>query len=772
MVYFCTIHRGHNEHTTQAHCRISVSGPVHGRGRSFWFSRDEFNARFSRGGGKHFRSIVESAADLNAFAKNASDHVLLYLALHDSVDKEAFFTNCENLKKAIENLDEKVALPQARQSLERISGTAKRFDLLWTTLIKHHDMAMRTGRRFVPEDHRLMVGTLYEEGSIVRREAVALAKLQTDFLNRQEAITASTELSSHAKRASGHMFLYLTLHDKIDKEKFFDRCAALKTHVAILRQREAGGPGEKILVQVEADTREFEQVGKALIGLHDSDLTATGQFVPAGREGLMRKLHELANKNQLAGRTLARLNVDREMSRKADAIENASAVRRNILLVMAAAGLFALFLGYVWAGRISAPIMELTQAVQRVGSGKRDVKIRVRCTDEIGLLADSFNRMMADLRETTVSRDYLNSIIGSMAEGLMVTSANGIINWTNQAALGLLGYAKEELLNKSIDVCFSNESDARWLVEHLRKHGSIVATERTFIAKDGRNIPVSISASTISSHDSGTGGLVWVALDITEQQAAKNRLKAELLHAEKMGSIGTLAGGIAHDFNNLLTIVLGFSELMLTDKDPADQDYEDLQRIRHAAANGAELVHRLLVFSSKTEPRLGPMNLNAQIVQVEKLLRRTIPKAIDIQLGLSDDLPEINADPFQMEQILMNLAVNARDAMPDGGKLSVTTEMVTLGEDYSSVSAEARPGRYVVMAVSDTGHGMDKQTVERIFEPFYTTKEVGRGTGLGLAMVHGIVNQHNGCITCDSEVGLGTTFKIYLPVLERQEVSG
>jgi hypothetical protein len=299
---------------------------------------------FLEGGEKHFRSIVESVTDLNAFAKNASDHILLYLALHDSVDRDAFFTHCKNLEKEIGNLDDKVALPQARQSLERISAAAKRFDLLGTTLIKHHDMAMRSGRRFVPEDHRLMVGTLYEEGASVRREAVALAKLQTDFLNRQEAITAATELSSHTKRASGHMFLYLTLHDKIDKEKFFDRCAALKTHVAILRQREAGGPGEEILAQVEADARELEQVGKALIGLHDSDLTVAGQFVPAGREGLMRKLHELANNNQLAGRTLARLNVDREMSRKADAIESASTVRRNILLVMAAAGLF----GWRW----------------------------------------------------------------------------------------------------------------------------------------------------------------------------------------------------------------------------------------------------------------------------------------------------------------------------------------------------------------------------------------------------------------------------------------
>ena len=728
--------------------------------------------RLLEGGEEQFRSIVESATDLNAFAKNASDHLLLYLVLHDSVDKDAFFTHCENLKKEITKLDDKVALPKARQRLERISEAAKRFDLLGTTLIKRHDMAMRIGRRFVPEDHRLMVGALYEEGTTVRSEAVALAKLQTDFLSRQEAITAATELSSYAKRASGHMFLYLTLHDKIDKEKFFGRCAAMKGHVATLKQKETGGPGETILAQVEDDTRELEQVGKALIGLHDSDLAAAGQFSPAGREGLMRKLHELANNNQLAGKTLARLNVHRELSRKADAMERASAARRNILLVMVAAGLFALFMGYVWAKSISAPVTELTEAVQRVGGGKRDVKIQVRCADEIGVLADSFNRMMADLRETTVSRDYLDSIIGSMAEGLMVTSAEGFIQRTNQAALGLLGYANEELLNKPIDICFSNEADARWLVKHLREHGSIVAAERTFITKDGRNIPVSISASTISTHDSGIGGLVWVALDITERQAAKNSLKAQLLHAQKMESIGTLAGGIAHDFNNILTVVLGFSELMLDEKDPSDPDYEDLQKIRHAAANGADLAHRLLVFSSKAEPRLSPMNLNGQIALVEKLLRRTIPKMIDIQLSLSDDLVEINADPFQMEQVLMNLAVNARDAMPDGGKLTVTTEMVTLDEDYRSGPADVTPGRYVVMDVSDTGHGMDKETIERIFEPFYTTKEAGRGTGLGLAIVYGIVNQHNGYITCDSEVGRGTTFKIYIPTLERQVVSG
>ena len=178
-------------------------------------------------------------------------------------------------------------------------------------------------------------------------------------------------------------------------------------------------------------------------------------------------------------------------------------------------------------------------------------------------------------------------------------------------------------------------------------------------------------------------------------------------------------------------------------------------------------MQRLLTFSRKVEPKPIPLDLNRRIVQVEKLLKRTIPKMIDIQMNLSDDLAEINADPIQMEQVLMNLAVNARDAMPDGGRLILETKNVTLDDEYCRFHVGAGPGDCVLLAVSDTGHGMDKTTVEHIFEPFYTTKELGRGTGLGLAMVYGIVRQHEGFITCYSEVGRGTTFNVYFPAIER-----
>ena len=206
----------------------------------------------------------------------------------------------------------------------------------------------------------------------------------------------------------------------------------------------------------------------------------------------------------------------------------------------------------------------------------------------------------------------------------------------------------------------------------------------------------------------------------------------------------------------------------MAEKRENDPEYADLQKIFSAAKSGAELVKSLLTFSRKVETKPIPLNLNRQVIQVEKLLRRTIPKMIEIELDLSDDLAEVSADPTQVEQILMNLAVNARDAMPDRGGLTIITKNATLDQEYCKVHVGAKPGEYVMLSVSDTGHGMEKAAIEHIFEPFYTTKEMGRGTGLGLAMVYGIVKQHDGHITCYSELGHGTIFNVYFPAIERQ----
>jgi two-component system, cell cycle sensor histidine kinase and response regulator CckA len=269
-------------------------------------------------------------------------------------------------------------------------------------------------------------------------------------------------------------------------------------------------------------------------------------------------------------------------------------------------------------------------------------------------------------------------------------------------------------------------------------------------------------------------GLIHIVRDITERKRGeeeKARLEQQLLQAQKMEAVGTLAGGVAHDFNNILQVVLGYSDLILSDEHFPEQFKNDLEKVNQAARNGADLVSRLLMFSRKSEINPLPINLNRRIEQLQKMLSRTLPKMIEIELVLPDDLSSVHADPTQVDQILMNLAVNARDAMPEGGTLTIQTENVTLDEEYAKTHLDAKPGHYVLLSVSDTGQGMDKETLQHIFEPFFTTKGPGEGTGLGLAMVYGIVKQHGAHIMCYSEPGKGTAFRMYFPALVSDEES-
>ena len=260
--------------------------------------------------------------------------------------------------------------------------------------------------------------------------------------------------------------------------------------------------------------------------------------------------------------------------------------------------------------------------------------------------------------------------------------------------------------------------------------------------------------------------------DITERKQAqeeKERLQSQLHQAQKMESIGTLAGGVAHDFNNLLQAVGGYTQMLLLDKKQDHPDYPNLKGIQRAGDRASELVRQLLLFSRKMEAEPRPVNLNHEVGAVRDMLARTIPKMIDIEIYLEGELWTVTADPVQMERVLLNLGANAADAMPEGGKLVFETKNVLLDDEYTQKYLELKPGRYVLLAVSDTGRGMDEQTLEHIFEPFYTTKDIGKGTGLGLASAYGIVQSHGGNILCYSEPDRGTTFKIYLPAVDQPD---
>ncbi len=276
--------------------------------------------------------------------------------------------------------------------------------------------------------------------------------------------------------------------------------------------------------------------------------------------------------------------------------------------------------------------------------------------------------------------------------------------------------------------------------------------------------------ATISSVFDKSGNLTnFVALkhDVTEQV----ELQKQFYQAQKMEAVGTIAGVVAHDFNNILQAITGYTELLMMKKKQGDPELDNLQRIYNSSQRGATLVKSLMLFSRKVQPELRPVDLNDEILEIQKLLFNTIPKIINIDLLLSGGKETVQADPSQIGQVLMNLGVNARDAMPDGGTLTIETASVHLDKDYCAVQPEVKPGPYVLLTVSDTGLGMDNHTLEHIFEPFFTTKEVGKGTGLGLATAYGIVKQHGGHNTCYSELGRGTTFKIYLPAIQTEKTS-
>ncbi len=370
-------------------------------------------------------------------------------------------------------------------------------------------------------------------------------------------------------------------------------------------------------------------------------------------------------------------------------------------------------------------------------------------------------------KEAEAARERLVSAIEQAAEAAIITDVAGDIQYVNPAFEKITGYTREEAVGRNPRILKSGEHDREFYREmwNTIKGGEVWSGRLVNRRKDGRLYHEEATISPLKDPSGRIVNFVSMKRDITENL----ELSKQLVQAQKMEAVGTLAGGVAHDFNNILQVALGYSEMVLADEDLPQSIKADVQKIYESAMRGADLVQRLLAFSKKMEIKPRPLNLNRRIDEIQKMLARTLPKMISIELILAEDLAAINADPTQMDQILMNLSVNARDSMPEGGKLTIETANVILDEEYARTHLNAKPGPYVLLMVTDTGVGMDRATLEHIFEPFFTTKETGKGTGLGLSMVHGIVQQHGGHIRCYSEPGQGTTFRIHFPALVSQE---
>jgi PAS domain S-box-containing protein len=345
--------------------------------------------------------------------------------------------------------------------------------------------------------------------------------------------------------------------------------------------------------------------------------------------------------------------------------------------------------------------------------------------------------------------------------GMAITTIEGRVVDVNDAFLRMLSYTRNEALGRStVELgLWRTAAERARVIQDAQAHG-VHTVEIESRTKEGAKRALLYSAELIELD--GAPHILLLTTDITERRD----LEEQLRQAAKMEVVGQLAGGVAHDFNNILTAILGYADLIAAELPDADRLLEDVDEIRKAAHRATALTRQLLTFSRKQvlEPRV--LGLNALVDNMDKMLRPILGENVELRTAPAADLLAVRADPNQLEQVILNLAVNARDAMPAGGKLTIETANVELDEHYAARHVTVVPGRYVMLAVSDTGIGMDEATQARIFEPFFTTKDPGRGTGLGLATVYGIVKQSGGSIWVYSELGKGATFKIYLPVVD------
>jgi PAS domain S-box-containing protein len=521
-------------------------------------------------------------------------------------------------------------------------------------------------------------------------------------------------------------------------------------------------------------------------------------------DGVFRLVLPLTLRKQIIGRiyvgfSISALNQKILQSRKTVALVS--------LLIFLAGILFAVSISAL----ITAPLIHISKAANAIAEGDLSQRAAVHSDDEVGQLAKSFNIMVGRLQSAykeleSLNRDLekrvhertealeseiaerrktesilhetysqLHTLIQAIPDVIQFKDPHGKIQIFNRAFAKFVGMKHYDILGKTDAEVFSAEVAEYWKktdIEAVAKRKMSRPDEHTFVLNQ-KTMVFSTTKAPLFDESGKILGLLAVSRDITEQKEAddeRRRIETQLLQAQKMEAVGILAGGIAHDFNNLLTAIIGSAEMGLRNLREGDPLYYDLFEIQRAGERAADLTRQLLYFSRKQHMQFKKIVLNQLIEGLFKMFHRLIGEDITIYTELSPDLWPLEGDTGTLEQVIMNLAVNARDAMPGGGSLTLKTENFECREACDPLSLESKPGKYIHLSAADTGTGMDRETQQHIFEPFFTTKAVGKGTGLGLSVVYGIIKQHGGWVNVISQSGAGSTFHIYLPAkLDKSE---
>jgi PAS domain S-box-containing protein len=445
----------------------------------------------------------------------------------------------------------------------------------------------------------------------------------------------------------------------------------------------------------------------------------------------------------------------------ADLAAALTTVRNSTVAAVLVAAIGAVLLAIVLARSLTRRLTQMTAAIDSFGRGE-PLSLPTQSSGEIGALARAFDRMAAEVREKTVSLETeiveRRRLFASSLDLILIVDREGTVIDISPSAEAILGYRPEEMIGRK-GAALLHPGDLERAREEMRAARQGRATRNfdcRYVHRDGRIVPLTLSGAWLELEQR----YFFIGRDMTERIA----LEQQLRQSQKLDAIGHLTGGVAHDFNNLLTVITGTIDILAEAVAHSPQLAAIARMINDAAWRGADLVQQLLAFARKQPLQPQPTDVNRLVLDTAKLLRPTLGESLEIKMTLEQDAWPAMIDPSQLGTALINLAVNARDAMPSGGELILETGNVMLDASFATIHAEdVGPGPYVMIAVTDTGVGIPADIRDRVFEPFFTTKEVGQGTGLGLSMVYGFVKQSGGHIKIDSKEGHGTTFKLYLP---------